>query len=454
MKFSKYTYIKELDNDVIALYHSLLVRTVFLNKNEYLQLVRYFDEGKTLDEDIEETLKYLYKYFYVVNENKDDILLYQKCLENVSTPSISNAYIVVTENCNFNCKYCFIAQAVQEGKSMKVMSERTARESARLLQKTYERKRSPYNKTITFYGGEPLMNFNAIKCFFNEVHKLKDRNYYWPEDVKYAIITNGSLLDEEKLSFLQKEHVALSISYDVNLTSSQRLIKNGQDSNKIVQEKINLCQKFGYPFSLSVTISEEMLEHQELVVSELTALKPATIAFNMLIPSVQLKLRDDYYDKATDFMIASFKTLREKGIFEDRMMRKVHAFEENKMFLYDCCASGGNQYVIEPNGKIGICHGYLNNLKYFSDHVSNIDFDFTKNENFILWKKRSPIYMDQCKDCQCIGICGGGCPYAADFMHGSIYELDTRFCIHAKKVLDWMIYDLYYHIINSAEYTK
>lgn len=451
MKFSKYTYIKEVDNDIVALYHALLVRTVFVSKQELHQLNEYF-EGKEVEvENIMETIKYLYKYYYVVNEDNDDKLLYERCLENVSSPSISNAYIVVTENCNFNCKYCFISQAVQEGKAMKVMSEDVARSSARLLQRTYEKKQTPYDKTITFYGGEPLMNFKAIQYFFDEIHKLKSENKYWPNDVKYALITNGSLIDEEKLAFLKEEHVALSISYDVNLTSSQRIIKNGQDSHQIVYDKIKLCQQFGYPFSLSVTISEEMLNHRELIVKELMALKPATIAFNMLIPSVQLQLTEEYYDKATTFMIEAFKTLRKVGVFEDRMMRKVHAFEENKMFLYDCCASGGNQYVIEPNGKIGICHGYLNNLKYFSDNVANQEFDYTKNSDFLYWKKRSPIYMEQCQDCKCIGICGGGCPYAADFMHDSIYALDTRFCIHAKKVLDWMIDDLYIQTTLNAQ---
>lgn len=449
MKFSKYTYIKEVNDEIVALYHSLLVRTVFVTKTEFRQIEGFFNGKPILDNSLMESIKYLFKYYFIINEENEDKQLFERCLDNISSPSISNAYIVVTENCNFNCKYCFISQAVQEGKTMKVMSEDVARNAARLLQHTYEKKQTPYDKTITFYGGEPLMNFKAIQYFFDEIHRIIEDNKYWPSDVKYALITNGSLIDEEKLAFLKNERVALSISYDVNLTSSQRIAKNGQDSNQIVYEKIKMCQHFGYPFSLSVTISEEMLKYQKLIIRELIALKPATIAFNMLIPSKQLQLEDEYYENATTFMIESFKTLREEGIFEDRMMRKVHAFEENKMFLYDCCASGGNQYVIEPNGRIGICHGYLNNLKFFSDNVVNPNFDFTQNKDFLYWKKRSPIYMEQCQDCKCIGICGGGCPYAADYMYGSIYSLDTRFCIHAKKVLDWMILDLYSHTFGA-----
>ena len=142
-------------------------------------------------------------------------------------------------------------------------------------------------------------------------------------------------------------------------------------------------------------------------------------------------------------MIECFKRLRQKGLYEDRMMRKVQAFIDNKLYLYDCCASGGNQLVIASDGCIGICHGYLNNRKYFSANVFDKDFDFRDSPDFEYWKKRSPVFMSECQKCECLGICGGGCPYAADYMHNSIYALDDRFCIHAKKILKWLVCDLY-----------
>ena len=89
-------------------------------------------------------------------------------------------------------------------------------------------------------------------------------------------------------------------------------------------------------------------------------------------------------------MIQAFTRLREVGLYEDRIMRKVHAFSENKMHLYDCCAGGGNQYVITPDGKIGICHGYLNNRKYFSSSIYDVGFDFRTQGDYLYWKKRTP----------------------------------------------------------------
>ncbi|MBR3698250.1 MAG: radical SAM protein [Bacteroidales bacterium] len=401
------------------------------------------NDGITLNGEVKETADYLYSNYYIVESEEEDKGLYQQCSDLVYPPAISNAYIVVTENCNFNCKYCFISDIVSANDKNKVMTKEVAKASVELLQRTFERQHHDYDKTITFYGGEPLLNFEVIEYFMQEVDRMK-ASTYWPGDVKFAIITNGSLLTKEHIDFLRENNIALSISYDVDKQShSNRSSRSGQDTFDDVRKNIQMCIDEQMPYSLSITISENTIRNREAVLNEIASLQPLTIAFNMLIPNKHLAPSSTYYEDATDFMIECFKQLRTNGLYEDRMMRKVQAFIDNKMYLYDCCASGGNQFAIAPDGSIGICHGYLNNRKYFSANVMDKDFDFRNSPDFAYWEKRSPLFMPECQECECIGICGGGCPYAADYLHGSIYALDDRFCIHAKKVLEWLIIDLY-----------
>jgi len=451
MQYSKYVHIFHVENDVMALYHALLIRTVFLNQAELQQINSYLETNRMDHAALSDTVQYLYDNYYLVADDEEDCKLYSKCIELISPPAISNAYIVVTENCNFNCKYCFISNAVQSPGVTKVMTEEVARQAVKLLQRTYEKQQTPYDKTITFYGGEPLLNFEVIRFFMEEVERIKAQGY-WPSDVKYALITNGSLLTKDILEALQKYGIALSISYDVDKEShAQRVDKNGNNSYDLVRQKIALCHDLGVPFSLSITISETLLKRKDEILSEILNMSPSTIAFNLLIPNKQNLKNERYYEEATDFMIEAFSHLRKIGLYEDRIMRKVHSFSENKMHIYDCCASGGNQYVITPDGKIGICHGYLNNRKYFSSSIFDTDFDFRTQADYLHWKKRTPLLMKQCQDCECLSICGGGCPYAADYMYGSIYELDTRFCIHAKRVLEWLIKDLYHQTTHKYD---
>lgn len=450
MQYSKYVYSFAIDSNNVALYHSLLIRTIFLTKAEIDQVNEILAKDSYMPSKYE-IIDFLYQNYYIINNPADDEFIYKKCIDLISEPAISNVYVIVTENCNFNCKYCFISNAVQNNKRNKVMTKSVIKQTIDLLQKTYERQQHSYDKTITFYGGEPLLNFSMIQYFIQEVNRIKETSY-WPDDVKYALITNGSLLNEDILNFLNANNIALSISFDIMKESHlQRFDKYGKDTFDVVEEKINLCKKIGVPFSLSITLTEDLLKHEYEVFERILSLQPTTIAYNLLIPNKESVPEDTYYERATEFMLNSFKILRKKGIYEDRIMRKVHSFKENKMHLYDCCAAGGNQFVITPDGQVGVCHGYLNNRKYFSDNIFNQQFDFKTNKDFVYWKNRTPLLMPECLNCECLSICGGGCPYAAEYMHGSIYNVDTRFCIHAKKILKWLISELYYQVQNTSD---
>jgi uncharacterized protein len=426
----------------------LLVKTFFIDTEELRKINLYFETNTFDNQEMADTVKYLYQNYFIVKQTEDDQALYEKCISLIYPPAISNAYIVVTENCNFNCKYCFIAETVNADKPNKIMTRAVAKTTVALLQKTYEKQKTDYDKTITFYGGEPLLNIDMIKFFMEEIERTK-QTMYWPDDVKFTIISNGALLTPPIIRFLKSNNISLGISYDINKSAhANRISKNDKDTFDIVREKIELCKQQNIPLSLSITITEDTLQNQATVLDEILNINPLAVAFNLLIPNHHTQQNASYYENATDFMIAVFKELRQHGIYEDRMMRKVQAFADHKLYLYDCCASGGNQYVISPSGEIGICHGYLNDRKYFSSTVFDENFNFQTNPDFKHWQKRSPLFMEKCFDCACLGICGGGCPYAAEYVYGSIYDVDERFCIHAKKVLNWLIHDLYDNVRN------
>jgi uncharacterized protein len=444
MKYSKFVHIFDIEENVIALYHSLLIKTIFLNKEEFDSVRLYLKDNVFINNEVKDVVKYLFENYFIVNSVEEDNNLYYECTKLINTSAIANVYIVTTENCNFNCKYCFISEAVNSNNRNKIMNEKVAMATVSLLQKTYEADKAKSDKIITFYGGEPLLNFKIIKVIMREIEETQ-KTKYWPDNVKFSIITNGSLLTEEIIDFLKKYKISLGISFDgTKATSANRIGRYSTDSIvDIVKEKIELCQQKEMPFTLSITISEDVIKHQNKVLAEILSLEPTDISFNLLIPSKEQTQNFVYYEEATDFIINAFKLFRKKGIHEDRIMRKVQAFTNTNLYFYDCCASGGNQYVISPIGEIGICHGYLNNKKYFSSNVFDENFNHKTNPDFQYWQKRTPLLMEKCLDCECLGICGGGCPYAAEYAYGSIYDLDKRFCIHSKKILKWLVNDLY-----------
>lgn len=171
MQFSKYAHFYDVGNDTIGVFHSLLIRTIFLTKNEKESIDLYLDNETPMCDNLKKTVNYLFSNYYIVNSEAEDDNLYQQCVNLIYPPAISNAYIVVTENCNFNCKYCFISERVSANATNKVMTQDVAKASVELLQRTYERQQHEYDKTITFYGGEPMLNLDIIKYFMQEVNE-------------------------------------------------------------------------------------------------------------------------------------------------------------------------------------------------------------------------------------------------------------------------------------------
>jgi len=53
------------------------------------------------------------------------------------------------------------------------MNESVAKATVALLQRTYESDRTKSEKVITFYGGEPLLNYNVIKVIMQEIEETK-----------------------------------------------------------------------------------------------------------------------------------------------------------------------------------------------------------------------------------------------------------------------------------------
>ena len=434
MKISKYVHKFNINETVVALYHSLTIECVFFNINE-LNNILYNGEG---DDYI-----YLKEHYFIVEQDSDDLPIYHKALALIEKPTLANTYILTSENCNFACTYCFLSKLTQKQYCNKNMSIEVADATIKLLQREYKNKPNKYEKYISFFGGEPLLNFQIIKYIVDKISLLVQKKEF-PNDVKFGMVTNASLLTEDIIKYCISKDIEIGISFDIiEEASSKRITKNGKNTFNIVKEKISLCQKLGAEFSISTTVTNEILSNYVKVVDKIIQLNPPSISLNMLIPDKGADFDHSYYNEYADFLIYAYSRLREFGIYEDRIMRKIKAFANQSLYYNDCCATGGNQFVITHNGKIGICHAFLNTEEFFNASVFDEDMSLSTNRDSLLWSQITPLKKTQCLECECLGICGGGCAYVANNTNGSIDATDEGFCIVTKKILRWMINDLY-----------
>lgn len=105
--------------------------------------------------------------------------------------------IALSEQCNLNCTYCNVDKLSKK------------KIDPYLFLKEYQRVRQENPNEviqIDFYGGEPLMQWDSVVEIIESTYQDQDLKYYMP--------TNGLLLTEEKIDYLNRFGVLVSLSFD------------------------------------------------------------------------------------------------------------------------------------------------------------------------------------------------------------------------------------------------
>ncbi|MCK4766383.1 MAG: 4Fe-4S cluster-binding domain-containing protein [Candidatus Aminicenantes bacterium] len=115
---------------------------------------------------------------------------------------INNLTFIVTDDCNFNCSYCF------QKKEKKTISSNVIDTAVDFFYPFLESKDRIH---IGFYGGEPLLAFEQIK---HAVQRLQEKNSGENKKIGFSLTTNGSLLTGEMLDFFNRNRFSLMLSFD------------------------------------------------------------------------------------------------------------------------------------------------------------------------------------------------------------------------------------------------
>ena len=112
-------------------------------------------------------------------------------------PPITEMELMLTEECNHRCDYCFV-----EGKNpANPMNRETAEKAVDFL---FERSREKPELKILFFGGEPMLAFELIKEI---VLYVEEKIAGAGKKISFDMTTNGTLFDEERASFLAEHGV-------------------------------------------------------------------------------------------------------------------------------------------------------------------------------------------------------------------------------------------------------
>ncbi len=180
---------------------------------------------------------------------------YTPFLNDLLERKIPKATLQLTQRCNLRCKYCIYSEDVnmhQRSHSNKDMHWETAKKSIDFLR---EHSVDSTQVNIGFYGGEPLLRFSLIKQIVAYAREKFDG-----KELAFTITTNGTLLNEEIISYFEKEDVQLMISLDgpKEIHDKNRVFPNGQGSFDTVMENLERLKAIAPDYAKKVSFSMVM----------------------------------------------------------------------------------------------------------------------------------------------------------------------------------------------------
>lgn len=183
--------------------------------------------------------------------------------------------IVVTKRCNYLCVYCQ-AGSPELQKDIYDMTEETAKKTVDFIFQ------SPKESiTIEFQGGEPLINFKVIKFI---IEYANEKNKTFKKDLRFALITNLSLMTEEIYKYLVEKKVNICTSLDgpEKIHNTNRPFKSKKGSYKIACDWIKKTEDLKNKIVALPTLTKKSLEGIEGIVDEYIKNKLNSVHFRGL----------------------------------------------------------------------------------------------------------------------------------------------------------------------------
>lgn len=296
--------------------------------------------------------------------------------------------------CNFHCRHCI------QTDSLKITDKAEVNPSVFEYIHHLAKMRPDFLGKIQlyFWGGEPLCYINIIEKFVDELH----------DEVSYKIITNGSLLTEDIVSYLNKNNFTVFLSDDgihtdkvrrINVLENEHIVSlfskiNNRGIDAVIsaynQDYFSLWNYLENKFGKDINISHEELRHtwdmpEDLYDFDFDAYK-----------QTMKKIIDNAYDK-----LLKGEKSREFMVIAKDVKKIVQLKEGNNPDKKYGCFQMQNSINIDLNGNMYACHNGVDILGTVKDN-----FDDMERKYYEVVSARD---FSDCEQCVCLPICRYGC---------------------------------------------
>ncbi len=347
-----------------------------------------------------------------------------------------------TPFCNINCSYCYLPD---RGNKARISLE-TIRQ---IIQRLKQDNIVESEITVVFHAGEPLV---LAASFYREIFKEFDTAFKDSAvHIRYAIQTNGMLINEDWCKLIREYSINIGISIDGPqfLNDKKRIGRNGRGTFDKTMQGIALLKKFEIPYHAIAVITEESLEY---------ALEIFEFFYQNGFYSLGLNIEEQEGINISAAVLASTSENRVKAFYEqmfdlflksDRHL-SIREFQSSLNSILrnpetiDITQLKIDSHQTDPLGIISV--DYLGNYSTYSPELLGqpcIEYDnfilgnvsesgFARPSNTKLLDRMNKEVNDgiaKCKsECSYFPVCGGGAPANKFYENKSFASTQTQYC--------------------------
>lgn len=408
------------------------------------------DKYQITDEQFEEA-------YTEVKELEDEELLFTDdiyedlSIDITNRPTTIKALCLnVAHTCNLSCEYCFAKGGKYSGPDA-IMTIDVAKKAIDFL---LANSGSHYNLDIDFFGGEPLLNFDLVK---ETVDYARSKEEEFNKHFNFTLTTNGLLLDDEVIDYLNKnmKNVVLSLDGRKEKHDQFRKTLNGKGSfDAIVPKFQNFVKKRGdKEYYMRGTFTANNLDFTEDLKTYLdlgftrTSLEPVVGKSDEPYALKEEHLDKIYaeYEKLADMLIEKIDK-NEDFIFYHYMIDLENGPCVHKRI--SGCGSGTEYMAVTPTGELYPCHQFVGNPDFI---IGNIN-DGIQNKDLVNQFKTCNCYSkDECRSCWANMYCSGGCAANSYNATGDINNIHEYSCKLFRKRIEMAIAVKIYEYMKESE---
>lgn len=327
----------------------------------------------------------------------------------------------IAHDCNLACRYCFAEEGEYKGRRALMSYEVGKKALDFLIQNSGNR----HNLEVDFFGGEPLMNFDVVKQLV-EYGRKQERIYN--KKFRFTLTTNGILLNDEIVKFLNQEmsNVVLSMDGRKEVNDAMRPSRNKKGSYDIILPKF---QKVAESRNQDNYYVRGTFTHHNLDFSQ-DVLHLADLGFKQIsVEPVVAQLEEDYaiqeqdlpivfeeYDKLAKAMIQRKKDGKDFNFFHFMIDLTGGPCVAKRL---SGCGSGTEYLAVTPWGDLYPCHQFVGTDEFLMGNVEEGLKNTTLRDEF----KQCNVYAkEKCKECFAKFYCSGGCAANSFQFHGNIND--------------------------------